>query len=284
MSAIDFIEPIIRNAVRNQKVNPDDTVDENGFLICGKCRTPKQKNVEFCGEMRKVPVLCKCGEAEVQEEKNRKAKMEMEMEVDKLKKASLMDEKFRESTFASYQQNKHNARNFRLCKRYADGFDEMLAKNQGLLMYGDVGTGKSFAAACIGNQLLASCTSVVMTSFVVLLGLGQGFNGENEDKYIWRLNRAKLLIIDDLGAERSTDYALEKVYKVIDSRCRTNLPMILTTNLTLAEMQSATDTRYKRIYDRILEVCYPMEFSGTSWRERNAFNRFETMRDFLEGK
>ena len=97
------------------------------------------------------------------------------------------------------------------------------------------------------------------------------------------MNSAKLLIIDDLGAERSTDFALEKVYNIIDSRYRAGLPMILTTNLTLKEMKEATDIRYSRIYDRIFEVCYPMEFTGPSWRKVEASRRFEEMRQFLEG-
>lgn len=52
-----------------------------------------------------------------------------------------------------------------------------------------------------------------MTSFARLLGTGKGFVIDEE--YIAELNRAKLLIIDDLGAERSTDFALEKVYSII---------------------------------------------------------------------
>ena len=95
------------------------------------------------------------------------------------------------------------------------------------------------------------------------------------------MNRAKLVIFDDLGAERNTDYALEKIYNIIDSRYRKNLPMILTTNLTIDEMQQETDMRYKRIYDRIFEVCYPMQFTGPSWRQKEAFNRFNDMEKLL---
>lgn len=98
-----------------------------------------------------------------------------------------------------------------------------------------------------------------------------------------KLNSVKLLIIDDLGAERSTDYALEKVYGIIDNRYRAKKPLILTTNLTLRQMQEATDIRYARIYDRIFEMCYPMEFSGVSWRKREAAQRYEETRKILEG-
>ena len=90
-------------------------------------------------------------------------------------------------------------------------------------------------------------------------------------------------IIDDLGAERSTDTALEKVYNIVDSRYRAKRPVILTTNLGIDEMKETLDIRYSRIYDRIFEMCYPMQFKGQSWRKVEAAYRFDEMRKFLEG-
>ena len=86
-----------------------------------------------------------------------------------------------------FQQTKDNAYNLKLCLRYAKHFDEMLAKNQGLLFYGGVGTGKTFAAACIANHLLSQRVPVVMTSFVKLLETMQGFS-EDDSALIARLN------------------------------------------------------------------------------------------------
>lgn len=97
------------------------------------------------------------------------------------------------------------------------------------------------------------------------------------------MNSASLVILDDLGAERNTDYALEIVYNVIDSRYRSRKPMIITTNLTLSEMQNPPDIRYSRIYDRIFEVCYPVEFTGKSLRMKEAASRFDDMKSLLEG-
>ena len=127
---------------------------------------------------------------------------------------SLMDDKFRESTFDTFHQTKNNARNLRLCRRYAEAFPEMVKKNQGLLMYGNVGTGKTFAAACIANYLLDRKVPTVMTSFVKIVDSADLKNRETANAFISRLNRARLLIIDDLGAERGTDYALERVYDI----------------------------------------------------------------------
>ena len=251
-------------------------------LYCGKCRTPKEKMLLIGGDELKVPVMCKCQEEKVREEEEEKKRRDAMDRSMRLRENSLMDGKFWESNFNTFRTTKHNARNLKLCKRYATGFDEMLKKNQGLLFTGDVGTGKTYAAACIANYLLDRCIPVVMTSFVKILGLAQNFRGDEEERYIRRMNMAKLLVIDDLGAERSTDFALEKVYNIIDSRYRARLPMILTTNLTLKDMKEATDIRYSRIYDRIFETCYPMEFVGPSWRKVEASRRFDEMKKFLE--
>ena len=73
-----------------------------------------------------------------------------------------------------------------------------------------------------------------MTNFPLIINdLSAKFEGRNE--YIARICSFALLIIDDLGVERGTEYGLEQVYNVIDSRNRSNKPLIITTNLTLQE-------------------------------------------------
>lgn len=119
-----------------------------------------------------------------------------------------------------------------------------------------------------------------MTSFVKILQ--DIWENDREAEYITILNSASLLIIDDLGTERETDYALEKVYNIIDSRARANKPMIITSNLELNDMMECEDIRKKRIYDRILECCYPMYVGGKSFRMMKAAQRFDEMKDFLE--
>lgn len=288
-NALGLLGPVIENARRNNPVEEGDYLDSEGFLVCGKCHTRRQTEIELPdtkaegGKVRiKVPVMCKCREEALKaEEQHEEQRKQMEV-VGALKKQSLMDERLKDATFAKFKATPDNQRNLRLCHRYAEHFDEMLGKDQGLLFYGGVGTGKTFAAACIANHLLNLRVPVVMTSFVKLLETMQGFK-EEDDKLIARLNQAKLLIIDDLGAERSTDFALEKVYNIVDSRYRAKLPMILTTNLTVEEMKETMDLRYARIYDRIFELCYPMQFTGRSWRRTEAAQRFREMESFLEG-
>lgn len=287
----EMMKGFANTALSNQEVKECDKKDPEGLLICGVCGEYRQKWLEtsdvtaeiYADKPKiKVPISCKCDrEKAAEEERKKQALKDMEV-IDRLRKLSLMDDKFKNSTFDNFKTSKYNEKNLKLCNRYATAFDKMLEKNQGLLMWGNVGTGKSFAAACIANYLLNNKTPVIMTSLVKMLETIQP-NPESETEIIAKMNRARLVIFDDLGAERNTDYALEKIYNIIDSRYRQNLPMILTTNLTVDEMQQETDMRYRRIYDRIFEVCYPMQFTGPSWRRQEAFNRFNEMEELLNG-
>lgn len=280
----EVTEKVLTNIADSAGSLPDDYIGSDGLLYCGQCNTRKEREIIwFDGKPKKVPVMCKC---RAEEERLKKEQMQKEEEMRSIQRAkisSMMDDTFRTACFANYQIRNGNERHLKVAKKYCIEFSKMYERNQGLLFWGTVGTGKSYTAACIANYLLEANTSVVMTSFVRILQEMQGFDREREETFTNKLNSVKLLIIDDLGAERSTDYALEKVYGIIDNRYRAKKPLILTTNLTLQQMQEATDIRYARIYDRIFEMCYPMEFSGVSWRKREAAQRYEETRKILEG-
>lgn len=245
---------------------------KDGVLVCGKCHTNKEKKIQLAGEYVTVRCICKC-ESEERERIQKQKDYEEEMRrIERLKVASLMDAKLKSATLKTFTQKEDNQKLYTIVKNYVDNFETFYKSNRGLLFWGTVGTGKSYAAACIANELLNRKTPVVMTSFVKVLQVIQD-NTENETEFVNRLCAARLLIIDDLGTERNTDYALEKVYNVIDSRYRTGKPLILTTNLNLQDMQMTQDIRYQRIYDRIFEMCHPVMVNGTSWRINQAKER-----------
>lgn len=255
---------------------------KDGVLVCGKCHTNKEKKIQLAREYVTVRCICKC-ESEERERIQKQKDYEEEMRrIERLKVASLMDAKLKSATLKTFTQKEDNQKLYTIVKNYVDNFETFYKSNRGLLFWGTVGTGKSYAAACIANELLNRKTPVVMTSFVKVLQVIQD-NTENETEFVNRLCAARLLIIDDLGTERNTDYALEKVYNVIDSRYRTGKPLILTTNLNLQDMQMTQDIRYQRIYDRIFEMCHPVMVNGTSWRINQAKERFNETKRLLEG-
>ena len=130
--------------------------------------------------------------------------------------------------------------------------------------------GKSFFAGCIANALLDRDVPVLMTNFPSILNRLTGVFAEDRAAFIASLDDYSLLVIDDLGVERNTEYAMEQMFTVIDSRYRSKRPLIVTTNLKLEKIKNPPDLAHARIYDRILERCAPVLFSGKNFREEGA--------------
>ncbi len=282
-----IMQNIAANGLAKQVRNPGDFYDDDGFLCCGKCGERRQKMRPFPNPTPDhmtelmVAVDCLCErEAAAEKERLKKAQEDLDR-MKKLRAVSLMEKRFEDAAFGVFKINKYNERNLRLCQRYVDKFDQMAEKNQGLLFWGDVGTGKSFAAACIANALLQNIVPVIMTSFTAI-NKALDSDSSKMDEIIAQMRAAKLVIFDDLGAERDTDTSIERVYHIIDSRYRMKLPMIITTNLSLDQMKSEDDVRLQRIYDRVFEACFPMQFTGPSWRRRSAAKSWTEMSQLLE--
>ena len=151
--------------------------------------------------------------------------------------------------------------------RYVEQWQTMRAENLGLLLWGGVGTGKSFLAGCIANALMEQEVPVRMTNFARILNeLNSSFSGRND--IVDRLCRYPLLIIDDFGMERGTEYALEQIYNIVDSRYRSRKPLIVTTNLTLDEIRHPQDTAHARIYDRLWKCAFRFPALGSAYGRR----------------
>ena len=163
----------------------------------------------------------------------------------------------------------YNPKQIAIAKQYVQHWDEFLAGSTGLLLWGDVGTGKSFIAGCIANALLDKGVPVIMTNFARLLNKLTDMYSGDRNAYIDSFKRYPLMIIDDLGVERNSEFAREQVFSVIDSRYRSQLPMIVTTNLSLEELKDPTDLSRSRIYDRVLERCLPIRVNEQNIRELN---------------
>ena len=95
------------------------------------------------------------------------------------------------------------------------------------------------------------------------------------------LDETGRLILDDFGMERGTEYGLEQVFNVIDSRYRSGKPLIVTTNLTLDDLRNPEDTAHSRIYDRLLSMCVPVRFTGENFRQETAQRKMESMKKLI---
>ena len=253
-------------------VEAPDYYGEDGLLHCGVCHEAKEARIpegkEWLGRTTH-PRMCLCDRTEYERQKKRAKQQEHEQEVRRLRARCFTDKYMNNWTFENDNGLNPKMENV---KMYVSDWETNEKENCGLLLWGGVGTGKSYMAGCIANELLEQEVSVLMTNFATILNdLNSHYTDRNE--YIQSLCRNRLLIIDDFGMERGTDYGLEQVYNVIDARYRSNKPLIITTNLTLNEMQNETNIARKRIYDRVLAMCMPMQIQGTHMRKIERENK-----------
>lgn len=250
---------------------------EDGLIYCGKCHTPVQCRITFEGRERIMPCICKCQKEERERQEQRMKEEEQLLYVRRLKATGIQERHLQDWTFASATDTP----SVQMAKRYAENWKKVKAENLGLLLWGDVGTGKSFLAACIANALLEKGVPVLMTNFSKILNQMGAMYSDERYRYIASFNRFSLLIIDDLGIERKTEYALEQVYAVIDERYKTGLPLIITTNLTISQLRNPEDVAHARIYSRVLEMCTPVHVPGHDRRTTIEKTKQELVKEVL---
>lgn len=271
-----LMDKIEMSASQSIRANKGDFL-RDGLLYCGKCLTPKQTRVKLFGEIRTPMCLCQCEQEKRAREAEERRKQEAMDRVKRLKQLGFPDAEMKNWTFAKDDWSNEKVSNIAL--RYVEHFDEMLKKGKGLLLYGGVGTGKTFASACIANALIEKGYPCLVTNFARLVNSISG--REDKQRYIDSLNRFSLLVIDDLASERDTEYMGEIVQSIIDSRYRSGKPLIVTTNLTSDELKHPSDIRKQRIYSRLFEMCIPVEVTGRDRRKERLKSDYREMQKLL---
>lgn len=164
-------------------------------------------------------------------------------------------------------------------RKYAEDFPQHMNDGMGLLFYGGVGTGKTFLAGCIANAVLARGYKVKMTNFSAVAD--EMWHVEDKAAYVADLASYPLLILDDLGVERKSEYMQEMVYKIVNARYVAGAPVIVTTNMTPDELTRTAELGYRRTYDRLIERCLPINVTGKSRRRAAAADTWGKMRQQL---
>ena len=257
---------------------PETYVDDDGLKHCYNCGGAVQCVVEFNGIKKIVPCICACEKGRRDAEEKARQAAGLARRVEYLRAAGFHDEIMQTWTFGN--DNGSNPRVMDALKRYVANFDEFKHDGRGLLIYGSIGTGKTYGAAAIANALIDNGVSVLMTNFSRIINQLQETFDRRQQK-IDNLNQFDLLVIDDLGAERSTDYTNEIIYSVIDARYRSGKPLIITTNLSMLELKNPPNVATARIYDRILEKCFPVEMNGESQRRKKIADEYNDVKNKL---
>ena len=276
---IDIIDTIGARAARQYSETEGDYHDADGLLMCGKCHTQKKCVLtKTDGTTRTVRCACECSVAQNAKEAEEKRKRDRLQYLDSMRRTGFPDAEMREWTFA--KSDHADKKNENIARKYVENFDAMHSQGTGLLLCGSVGTGKSFLAAAIANELISQGTPCLMTNFSRIISrVSEKFGGDQ--KYLDNLNRFDLLVIDDLGAERDSEYMWEKVMNVIDARYRAGLPLIVTTNLNPKDLYDPSDIRRQRVFSRLKEMCIFLEVNGADRRNKKMQDKLTAAKSLL---
>jgi len=144
---------------------------------------------------------------------------------------------------------------------HGDGDHEL---GSGLFFTGPVGVGKTYEAAGVAVAAIRASKRVGWVSTAKwLYQMRESFNGGERAEAVRDLARKDVLVIDDIGAESPTDWAKEILYVLVNSAYENKTPMVVTSNLTGAQLAQALGAR---LVDRLVEVCRPVHMTGKSRR------------------
>lgn len=274
--AIDQIAARAEQAAKES--GRSEHLEADGLLHCDTCGEATQTRVEVFGEQKTVRCICACTRAKMQREEEARQREQQLRRIQMLRihgfdKAEMQDWTFEHDDGKQPKVTK-------AAKAYCEQFQKFKQHGKGLVFHGNVGTGKTYAAACIANELISQGVPVLMTNFSRIINrLQDSFEGRQ--KYLDSFNNFDLLIIDDLAAERNTEFMNEAVYAVIDGRYRAGLPLIVTTNISLGDMMDSAEIARQRIYSRLLERCHPIAVAGEDRRKQAALTDYAEMNRLL---
>lgn len=255
--AKDYIRLVKAQAEAAQSRNDGDFNDGDGFRRCAVCGERKESFIKLIGD--KMPVPCRCEREAEEAERLRERRIEIDAN--------------RERCFGSREQFKQTFENdlgfspevTSVARSYVDKFEELSKSGKGLVLYGPVGTGKSYFGASIANALIDRGHCV---KYATVAELYREFQRDRSNEFFKSLARKYALVgLDDLGAERHDRSMQDFLFSLIDTLYKAKVPFIITTNLTSDELKRPSDDADARIFGRILERCpFPVAVKSVNVR------------------
>ena len=279
------------NSMEKDSARPFEMVSSRDAGMFEAPDPPQSLTCEFCGKTlywRGVsikgrvsswlaPEPCDCSEAaqkrilereeqqrrldaeylEKQQERQRIAQV---ARIEKIIGQSGMGERFRRRTFDNFTcQNDEQRRKMEKVQAYACNFDTHFKSGTGIFFAGSVGTGKTHLAAAVANELMNRGVPVIFRTVISLLyDIRRAYSGElRESDVLEDYKTVPLLVLDDLGKEKATEWAAATLYDIVNARYEGLKPIIVTTNFSSEDiLRSLGDepTRAQAILSRLQET------------------------------
>ena len=275
----------------NQILKP--SIDKNDYIECEYCKNKLyRKTIEWnlYGTKRVMKLdyeRCKCKNAQehwkeydlkrirmLEEERKLELMQEFSRKVEKIIKNSKMSKRNLSYKFENFEPNTSNKKVFNNLKNYSEKLVNGIEK-KGLILVGNNGVGKTHLACSIANKLIENGIPVIYGTLINLLAeLKNSYEIDNsisEMEIIKLYENVDLLIIDDLGKEKPSEWGLEKLFTIINSRYENNLPVIITTNYNQNSLVQRLSINgeietVKSIISRLYEMCYLVKIDDIDHR------------------
>ena len=255
--------------------------EKDGHIYCKTCNEKIDgKVIPMLDKPMVIRTACKCDRDRQEQEKLR----EKQIEQDRLRQNCFISKNQIAYTFESADENTDKDI-IKKAKNYVKHFEEMRKDNVGLLLYGNVGSGKTYIACSIANAIITEYSyNVKMRNFAQILNdLQKGGFTLDRNEYIEQITSPALIILDDFGIERNTEYALEQIYNVINARYLKARPTIITTNLNFKDIEKEQeDIMLGRIYSRIIEMCLPLRVTGLDRRKIQSKEKLKKAQNLID--
>ena len=177
------------------------------------------------------------------------------------------------STFENYKITNKNKKAYENAKKYANKLING-ETDKGLFITGTYGVGKTYLASCIANEVIKNKITVVFGTLIQLLDYIKDTYKDSDmsDKeYLNLYSSVDLLIIDDLGKEKPTEWVLEKLFLIVNNRYNNYLPIVITTNYNRNQLRErlCVNKNYSMvdsIISRLYEMCGGIEIKDVDHR------------------
>ena len=278
----------------NQILKP--SIDKNDYIECEYCKNKLyRKTIDWnLYDTKRVMKLdyerCNCKDAQkywneydmkklqkIEEEKKLRMMQEFANKVDKIIKDSKMSKRNLNYKFENFEVNSNNKKVYQSLKEYSEKLANSVER-KGLILVGNNGVGKTHLACSIANELIKNGIPIIYGTLINLLAeLKNSYDIDNnisEMEIIKLYKKVDLLIIDDLGKEKPSEWGLEKLFTIINSRYENNLPVIITTNydqnslINRLSINGEIETA-KSIISRLYEMCYLVKIEDRDHRIKN---------------
>ena len=275
----------------NQILKPSS--NKSDFIECEYCKNKLyRKTIEWeLYDTKRTITLdyerCECNKAKaywneyalkklrmLEEERKLELMQEFSRKVEKIIKNSKMSKRNLNYKFENFESNTSNKKVFNNLKNYSEKLVNGIEK-KGLILVGNNGVGKTHLACSIANKLIENGIPVIYGTLINLLAeLRNSYTTDNdisEIEIIKLYENVDLLVIDDLGKEKPSEWGIEKLFTIINSRYENNLPVIITTNYNQNSLVQRLSINgeietAKSIISRLYEMCYLVKIDDIDHR------------------